>query len=432
MSSSELNQNCAIGDRCAGFGILPSRGSVETILGPWLGAHPGTLPDLTHLSGQTMNLPELNPRSFAENPIQPCSLQELPLSKFHFQYSFNSSSCTYLPTPASQGVVSAPVEASLAVADPSAPQDPLVPRKAEFVESLVDTAAAIIESIWPNHSFSPKAKLLPLRKFIQEILRRSRTSFTTLQLALLYIVRIRAAVASSHERSMQQPDSTPKPCHCGRRMFLASLIVSAKYLQDRNYSNKAWSKISGLATTDINLSEMEFLKAIKYRLFVDHKTFTAWSSLLLCKVSEILQAQHAMRQKQLLANALEKPLEPTVLVSFVQTEPGFACPKSSHEETPSTCSIESPASLSLPGLTSSLPPSPASPDPLSLAFDLPRSGISMLSTNPLREPSLLHSPEDPSKRKRDYCHASRLDLSPEQDQTSIEPMGGHKRIRVHL
>ncbi|CAJ0889916.1 13790_t:CDS:2 [Entrophospora sp. SA101] len=30
---------------------------------------------------------------------------------------------------------------------------------------------------------------------------------------------------------------------CGRRMFLASLIVASKYLQDNNYSNNAWSKI---------------------------------------------------------------------------------------------------------------------------------------------------------------------------------------------
>jgi hypothetical protein len=33
---------------------------------------------------------------------------------------------------------------------------------------------------------------------------------------------------------------------CGRRMFLAALILSSKSLQDRNYSARAWSKISGL------------------------------------------------------------------------------------------------------------------------------------------------------------------------------------------
>lgn len=64
---------------------------------------------------------------------------------------------------------------------------------------------------------------------------------------------------------------------CGRRMFLSALIASTKYLQDKNYSNRAWSKISGLPVSEINCNEREFLASIDYRLFVSQKSFVQWS-----------------------------------------------------------------------------------------------------------------------------------------------------------
>ncbi|KAI9355050.1 cyclin-domain-containing protein, partial [Zopfochytrium polystomum] len=140
-------------------------------------------------------------------------------------------------------------------------------------------SASIIESIWPNSASSPHAKLLPLRRFIQEILRRSRTSFCTLQLALLYIVRLRSRLPPHSSR----PPSTPTATLCGRRMFLSALIVAAKYLQDRNYSNRAWAKISSLPLCDVNTNEMEFLKLVDFELFVSHRTFASWSTMLMAR-----------------------------------------------------------------------------------------------------------------------------------------------------
>ncbi|KAJ3280022.1 hypothetical protein HK104_000986 [Borealophlyctis nickersoniae] len=94
--------------------------------------------------------------------------------------------------------------------------------------------------------------------------------------------------ATSQQQQQQQqssssscPSTSPHPSLCGRRMFLSSLIVAAKYIQDRNYSNKAWAKISGLPLSEINANELEFLKAIDYHLFVSQKTFVGWSGMLL-------------------------------------------------------------------------------------------------------------------------------------------------------
>ncbi|KAG0314543.1 hypothetical protein BG000_005507 [Podila horticola] len=252
------------------------------------------------------------------------------------------------------------------------------------------TAAVVIESIWPppppgSPEYLQKQKGLPLRTFVQETLKRSRSSYSTLQTALFYLYKIRnkvpdvylrrreeqamlnqqrlAAVQPSglmtppasphhfHTAELSTPDyfslhsddrstlpspstsmtssphseyspseSSPSstasspvsdsgsPCsvssvsssgscsstssssssssqsnriiYCGRRTFLAALMVASKYLQDRNYSNKAWAKISGLSIKEINANELIFLKLIDYSLFVSNETFMRWTGLL--------------------------------------------------------------------------------------------------------------------------------------------------------
>ncbi|CAJ2504223.1 Uu.00g116170.m01.CDS01 [Anthostomella pinea] len=164
-------------------------------------------------------------------------------------------------------------------------------RKVSFVDSLVDSSTRIVEAIWPLASVFHRDELgskavLPLRTFIQETLRRSRTSYSTLQVALYYLILIKPHVPS-HDFTMEQPNdgSANKVLQCGRRMFLAALILASKYLQDRNYSARAWSKISGLATLEINQNEMTFLTAVEWNLHITDEIFQRWTEIVLKYVS---------------------------------------------------------------------------------------------------------------------------------------------------
>lgn len=124
--------------------------------------------------------------------------------------------------------------------------------------------------------------MLPLRTFIQETLRRSRTSYSTLQVALYYLIKIKPHVPA-HDFTKEQPrdQSVMRAMQCGRRMFLAALILASKFLQDRNYSARAWSKISGLNTAEINQNELIFLQAVGWRLHISEATFQRWTELVL-------------------------------------------------------------------------------------------------------------------------------------------------------
>ncbi|KAI1434814.1 hypothetical protein GGR50DRAFT_377452 [Xylaria sp. CBS 124048] len=160
-------------------------------------------------------------------------------------------------------------------------------RKVNFVDNLVDSSTQIVEAIWPLASVFHRQEVghkavLPLRTFIQETLRRSRTSYSTLQVALYYLILIKPHVPN-HDFTMEQPNDVHalRALQCGRRMFLAALILASKYLQDRNYSARAWSKISGLATQEINQNEMTFLCAVNWKLHITDAVFKRWTEIIL-------------------------------------------------------------------------------------------------------------------------------------------------------
>jgi len=200
--------------------------------------------------------------------------------------------------------------------------------KFQFVKSLVDVSSLVIDSIWLNQTSLRDDKTMPLRHFVEETLKRSRASYSTLQTALFYLFRVKSIVQKlsvpPKESSMLTPPLSPidpkdfdemtrmptsnglsefsikSPSEpiikvdkemveitlCCRRMFLASLIVASKFLQDRTYSNRAWSRISGLPISEINKIEMTFLKMIDHHLFINEEVFKKWSALLLRQVHE--------------------------------------------------------------------------------------------------------------------------------------------------
>lgn len=149
----------------------------------------------------------------------------------------------------------------------------------------------MIETIWPLSVLSgtrdstldgPDQTLIGLRTFVQEVLRRSKTSYSTLQVALYYLILIKAYVPT-RDFTMEQLMDSPscRAMQCGRRMFLTALILASKYLQDRNYSARAWSKISGLRTSEINANEMAFLAAINWKLHIPEPLFNRWTDIVL-------------------------------------------------------------------------------------------------------------------------------------------------------
>src|ERR1700760_2855296 len=154
----------------------------------------------------------------------------------------------------------------------------------------IESATTLVAAIWPLSEpacpaipgFSQSHSVLPLKTYIQETLKRSKTRFSTLQVALYYLILLKEVIPPCNF-TMEQPDNNPHriALQCGRRMFLTALMLASKYLQDRNYSAKAWSKITGLQVKEINLNEIAFLLAIDWKLHVQETTFERWQNILI-------------------------------------------------------------------------------------------------------------------------------------------------------
>lgn len=137
----------------------------------------------------------------------------------------------------------------------------------------LDVTVQAIASIWPNSNCTPSQRpIANLNTFLHHILKHSRTTHSTLQLAIFYLFRIRPKVQERHTNDVY--------IACGRRMFLAALICAHKFLQDKTYKNSAWSKVSGLDVSEINHAEKVMLQLLDYQLFVKKETYDQWVSML--------------------------------------------------------------------------------------------------------------------------------------------------------
>ncbi|CAE6527214.1 unnamed protein product [Rhizoctonia solani] len=119
--------------------------------------------------------------------------------------------------------------------------------------------------------------------FIVELLKRSHTSAPVIRAALTYIARaapdIRRAIADSDDESgaMDSPLLDP------RRVYLAAIILSSKFLLDRTYTNKTWAGVSGLEALEVGRCERALAEALQWRLWVggpnDSSSFDSTSAL---------------------------------------------------------------------------------------------------------------------------------------------------------
>ena len=121
---------------------------------------------------------------------------------------------------------------------------------------------------------------MSLRTFIQEVLKRSKTSYYTLQVALYYLILVKPYIPKVDRARENELSHSQRAMQCGRRMFLSALILASKYLQDRNYSARAWSKISGLKISEINSNEMTFVIAVNWKLHIPEAQFQRWANIV--------------------------------------------------------------------------------------------------------------------------------------------------------
>lgn len=223
-----------------------------------------------------------------------------------------------------------------------------------FVSCLVVFAAGLIAAIWPLsapvlHDTMYAHNVLPLQDFITETLRRSKTSYSTLQVAMYYLILLKAHLPRcdfTQEQSCVPVDR--RSMQCGRRMFLSALMLASKFLQDRNYSTRAWGKITGLPTSEINTNELKFLEAVNWKLHVSKEKFERWSHTVIALSAPPQPGMSLIPQPSLVetlgwSSVLDR-LSPDCLDDFSHLRDGSALPSSLCYQTDSNGMLTPPSS----------------------------------------------------------------------------------------
>ena len=143
---------------------------------------------------------------------------------------------------------------------------------------ISDSTHRLLVALWPCPTPTPPGAL-PLRAFIERILRTSSATYATLLAACYYLNLLQSMSLNPNPTAAAQPEILTKTgsIQCPRRMFLAAIMLGWKYTQEKSYSSRAWARISGLHLKEINSNEVMFLVRIDWRLYISCENLERWS-----------------------------------------------------------------------------------------------------------------------------------------------------------
>ncbi|CAK7270322.1 PHO85 cyclin-1 [Sporothrix epigloea] len=155
----------------------------------------------------------------------------------------------------------------------------------------------------PSHSPAPRAvrsedgSLPTLEEFISQLVVSSNVQVPTLMSTLVYLHRLKARL---------QPMAKGLRCTT-HRIFLAALILSAKYLNDSSPKNKHWANYSvittdvynfGFSRTEVNLMEKQLLFLLNWDLRIAEEDLYHELDTFLAPLREDVAARFARRQQR--------------------------------------------------------------------------------------------------------------------------------------
>ncbi len=200
----------------------------------------------------------------------------------------------------------------------------------------------------PRAVRSDDAGLPTLEEFITQLVVSSNVQVPTLMSTLVYLNRL---------RSKLQPMAKGLRCTT-HRIFLASLILSAKYLNDSSPKNKHWANYSvitneyysfGFSRTEVNLMEKQLLFLLDWDLRITEGDLYRDLDHFLSSIRTDIQVRHERRARKNAERMLRKQQEESwisVAAASYPSPPSSRGHSRSRHATPGAASDASPPGLS--------------------------------------------------------------------------------------
>lgn len=165
----------------------------------------------------------------------------------------------------------------------------LKPTPIAAVKSTASPSPADPQRVQPDDGGLPT-----LEEFITQLVCSSNVQVPTLMSTLVYLTRL---------RSRLQPMARGLRCTT-HRIFLAALILAAKYLNDSSPKNKHWASYSNMATdlysfgfsrTEVNLMEKQLLYLLDWDLRIREEDLYRELDAFLEPIRHDIELKHARR-----------------------------------------------------------------------------------------------------------------------------------------
>jgi hypothetical protein len=118
-------------------------------------------------------------------------------------------------------------------------------------------------SFYSKHSAS-----ITVTGYLERILKYTHIEESTLIIALIYLDRV------CEINSIQLNEFNI------HRILFASVIVAIKYNEDDYYTNGYYSKVGGISVKELNTLEYEYVKLLKYNLYIKTEVYDKYKQFL--------------------------------------------------------------------------------------------------------------------------------------------------------
>jgi len=116
--------------------------------------------------------------------------------------------------------------------------------------------------------YSKNPASISITGYLERVLKYTHIEESTLIIALIFIDRI----CEINDLIINESNI--------HRVIFTALITATKYNEDDYYSNSYYSKVGGITVKELNTLEYEFVKLIKYSLFIKNDVFDKYKVYL--------------------------------------------------------------------------------------------------------------------------------------------------------
>ena len=126
---------------------------------------------------------------------------------------------------------------------------------------------------------------MPLGAFLGAMTKRGHCSGAVFVISMVYVYRLKVKTYGAPAGTVQaQPttsSATAIPSVCPHCLFVTSLVLANKYVNDEVFTNKYWASWAGMSAAELAGLEQRFLESIDYRLHVKKEVLDAFAAVVL-------------------------------------------------------------------------------------------------------------------------------------------------------